>query len=85
MKFTPLVIAAVVGSAAALDRADYMPECSRECLDNATKEATDCSLDDAVCWCVKSNYDAIYNAGVSCILSECGLDKATGKFALLGT
>ncbi|KAK3192651.1 hypothetical protein K4F52_001450 [Lecanicillium sp. MT-2017a] len=80
MKSAPLVAAvAFAGAAIAIDRNDYLPECSVKCLDDATTKSTDCSLDDAVCWCVQSNYEAIYNTGVSCVLQECGLDKATGE------
>ncbi|KAK8924901.1 hypothetical protein MANI_001120 [Metarhizium anisopliae] len=80
MKSTLLLLAcAFTGSVVAQNREDYFPECSLKCLDQATKQATDCSLDDAVCMCVQKNYEAIYNAGVNCVLQACGPDEAVGK------
>ncbi|KIE03077.1 CFEM domain-containing protein, partial [Metarhizium majus ARSEF 297] len=80
MKSTLLLLAcAFTGSVVAQNRKDYFPECSLKCLDQATKQATDCSMDDAVCMCVQKNYEAIYNAGVNCVLQACGPDEAVGK------
>ncbi|CAM1501486.1 Fc.00g034700.m01.CDS01 [Cosmosporella sp. VM-42] len=61
---------------AAQDRADYFPECSLDCLDQGTKDATNCSLDDAWCWCIQSNYEAIYNSATVCVINECGAIEA---------
>ncbi|KAK9439155.1 CFEM domain-containing protein [Metarhizium brunneum] len=74
-----LLACAFTGSVVAQNRKDYFPECSLKCLDQATKQATDCSMDDAVCMCVQKNYEAIYNAGVNCVLQACGPDEAVGK------
>ncbi|KAI9172621.1 hypothetical protein HJFPF1_02128 [Paramyrothecium foliicola] len=79
MKTTSIVLAATAalsGFASAQDKADYLPECSLDCLNTATEQATDCSLDDAVCWCVQENYENIYDAGVACVLQACGPDRA---------
>lgn len=82
MKSTLLLLAcAFTGSVVAQNREDYFPECSLKCLDQATKQATDCSLDDAVCMCVQKNYEAIYNAGLNCVLQACGPDEAVGMFS----
>ncbi|KAF5125688.1 hypothetical protein E5D57_010378 [Metarhizium anisopliae] len=80
MKSTLLLLAcAFTSSVVAQNRKDYFPECSLKCLDQATKQATDCSMDNAVCMCVQKNYEAIYNAGVNCVLQACGPDEAVGK------
>ncbi|KND86890.1 hypothetical protein TOPH_08471 [Tolypocladium ophioglossoides CBS 100239] len=80
MKTTPFLLAtALMGSVAAQSRQDYFPKCSLDCLSEAIKSATNCSLDDAVCMCVQKNYEAIYNAGVNCVLQACGPDEAVGK------
>lgn len=74
-----LLASAFTAGVVAQNRQDYFPKCALDCLDKATKQATDCSLDDAVCMCVQKNYEAIYNAGVNCVLSDCGPDDAVGK------
>lgn len=76
---TIAVVASSICSVAAQNRADFLPECSLKCLDDATKKVTNCALDDAVCWCVQSNYEDIYNNGVACVLDACGSDKAISK------
>jgi hypothetical protein len=63
----------------AQDRADYFPKCSLECLNDATTEATNCALDDGWCWCIQSNYEAIYRKGTLCIVNTCGADVALGQ------
>ncbi|TQV94024.1 hypothetical protein V2A60_002908 [Cordyceps javanica] len=73
---TLAVVASGIWAAAAQNRADFLPECALKCLDDATQKVTSCSLTDAVCWCVQKNYEDIYNAGVACVLTECGSDKA---------
>lgn len=75
-----LLACVMTGSVVAQNRKDYFPQCALKCLDQATKQATDCSLDDAVCMCVQKNYEAIYNAGVNCVLQDCGPDEAVGTF-----
>ncbi|EGX94601.1 hypothetical protein CCM_02872 [Cordyceps militaris CM01] len=77
MKVTTIaVVASSIWSVTAQNRADFLPECALKCLDDATQKVTSCSLTDAVCWCVQKNYEDIYNAGVACVLTECGNDKA---------
>lgn len=80
MKFSTFAVwASAIFSTAAQDRADFLPKCALQCLDDATKRVTDCDLDSAVCWCIQSNYEAIYDAGVTCVLDSCGPDKALRK------
>jgi cobalamin biosynthesis Mg chelatase CobN len=83
MKTSSVILATAAavlsGLGAAQKQADFLPECSLDCLDDATKKATDCALDDAVCWCVQENYENIYNAGVACVLQSCGPDRAVGE------
>ncbi|KPM38040.1 hypothetical protein AK830_g8542 [Neonectria ditissima] len=78
MKTTSLILTALATGFVVADvkKEDYFPECSIECLDEGTEKATDCSKSDAVCWCVQSNYEAIYNQAVNCVMEECGPDKA---------
>ncbi|KAH6876630.1 hypothetical protein B0T10DRAFT_197715 [Thelonectria olida] len=78
MRTSTLVIATIVSClvAAKVELKDYFPECSIDCLETGTEKATDCELDDAVCWCVQSNYEAIYNQALNCVMEECGADKA---------
>ncbi|KAK7431610.1 hypothetical protein QQZ08_001828 [Neonectria magnoliae] len=78
MKTSVLVLAALAAGFAVADvkKEDYFPECSIECLNEGTEKATDCSTSDAVCWCVQSNYEAIYDQAVNCVMEECGADKA---------
>lgn len=76
---TFLVVASMAGAAAAQSLTDYFPKCSIDCLEDATEKATDCSTTDAVCFCVQSNYEAIYNSGLPCVLKDCGNDVAVGK------
>ncbi|KAJ4165458.1 hypothetical protein LMH87_007090 [Akanthomyces muscarius] len=73
---TIALVASSTWSVAAQNRADFLPECSLKCLDDATQKVTNCALDDAVCWCVQKNYEDIYNQGVACVLDACGSDKA---------
>ncbi|KAK5996836.1 hypothetical protein PT974_02181 [Cladobotryum mycophilum] len=80
MKVSPLILVATLfGSAIAQNRADFLPSCSLKCLDNATQKTTNCALDDAVCWCVQKNYEAIYNSALACVLQACGPDVSVGK------
>jgi hypothetical protein len=84
MKTAALFVAAsMAGAVAAQSLTDYFPKCSIDCLEDATKEATSCSVTDAVCFCVQSNYEAIYNSGLACVLKDCGNDVAVGKVPLL--
>lgn len=76
--FSFTVLAAIFSTITAQKIADYLPECSLDCLSEARGKVTDCPENDAVCWCVQSNYEAIYNSGVSCVLQECGADKSVG-------
>ncbi|EHK27044.1 uncharacterized protein TRIVIDRAFT_140013 [Trichoderma virens Gv29-8] len=76
-----LIAASMAGAVAAQKLSDYFPECSISCLEQGTTSATDCSLNDAVCFCVQSNYEAIYNAELSCVLKACGADVSVGKSA----
>lgn len=80
MKSSILILATLAASftAAEIKKEDYFPECSIDCVNDGTEKATDCSATDAVCWCVQSNYEAIYNQALACVLKECGADKATG-------
>ncbi|KAH6989125.1 hypothetical protein BKA56DRAFT_668309 [Ilyonectria sp. MPI-CAGE-AT-0026] len=79
MKSSIFIFTALATSftAAEVKKEDYFPECSIDCLNDGTEKATDCSATDAVCWCVQSNYEAIYNQALACVLKECGADKAT--------
>ncbi|KAH7022170.1 hypothetical protein EDB80DRAFT_805838 [Ilyonectria destructans] len=79
MKTSIFILTALATSftAAEVKKEDYFPECSIDCLNDGTEKATDCSTTDAVCWCVQSNYEAIYNQALACVLKECGADKAT--------
>lgn len=74
-----MLLAVAAGLVAAQDRAAFLPECSLKCLDEATENVTDCALDDAVCWCVQANYEAIYNSGVACVLQACGAEVSVGE------
>ncbi|UKZ83211.1 hypothetical protein TrVFT333_011016 [Trichoderma virens FT-333] len=74
-----LIAASMAGAVAAQKLSDYFPECSISCLEQGTTSATDCSLNDAVCFCVQSNYEAIYNAELSCVLKACGADVSVDK------
>ncbi|EHK44906.1 hypothetical protein TRIATDRAFT_171091, partial [Trichoderma atroviride IMI 206040] len=76
---TLLAAASVAGVVAAQSLSDYFPKCSVDCLEEATKQATSCSTTDAVCFCVQSNYEAIYNSGLACVLKDCGNDVAVDK------
>lgn len=80
-----LTVLATSFTAAEVKKEDYFPECSIDCLNDGTEKATDCSATDAVCWCVQSNYEAIYNQALACVLKECGADKATGISLFLFT
>ncbi|KAL7936449.1 hypothetical protein V8C35DRAFT_295516 [Trichoderma chlorosporum] len=71
--------ASMAGAVAAQKLSDYFPQCSLNCLEQGTTSATDCSLGDAVCFCVQSNYEAIYNAELSCVLKDCGADVSVDK------
>ncbi|PKK46537.1 hypothetical protein CI102_8258 [Trichoderma harzianum] len=80
MKTTSFLLAAsMAGAVVAQKLSDYFPECSLNCLEHGTTSATDCTLGDAVCFCVQSNYEAIYNAELSCVLKDCGADVSVGK------
>lgn len=80
MKTNTLLFAASMAvTVAAQSLSDYFPQCSIDCLEDATKKATSCSTTDAVCFCVQSNYEAIYNQGLTCVLKDCGNDVAVGK------
>ncbi|KAH7163371.1 hypothetical protein B0J13DRAFT_518605 [Dactylonectria estremocensis] len=78
MRTSVFVLATVAAglAGAEIKKEDYFPECSIDCLNDGTEQATDCSTTDAVCWCVQSNYEAIYNQAVNCVLTECGADEA---------
>ncbi|CAH0027844.1 unnamed protein product [Clonostachys rhizophaga] len=78
MKASILIVAAL-GLVSGQKKEDYFPECSLNCLNDGTKKATDCSLTDAVCWCVQSNYEAIYDAAVSCVMAACGAGVSVEK------
>ncbi|CAG9940155.1 unnamed protein product [Clonostachys rosea f. rosea IK726] len=77
MKASILIVAAL-SLVSGQKKEDYFPECSLNCLNDGTKKATDCSLTDAVCWCVQSNYEAIYDAAVSCVMAACGAGVSVG-------
>lgn len=80
MKTTSFLLAAsMAGAVVAQKLSDYFPECSLNCLEQGTTSATDCTLGDAVCFCVQSNYEAIYNAELSCVLKDCGASVSVGK------
>ncbi|GFP56035.1 hypothetical protein TASIC1_0006020500 [Trichoderma asperellum] len=80
MKTNTLLFAASMAvTVAAQSLSDYFPQCSVDCLEDATKKATNCSVTDAVCFCVQSNYEAIYNQGLTCVLKDCGKDVAVDK------
>ncbi|KAL7948780.1 hypothetical protein V8C42DRAFT_312312 [Trichoderma barbatum] len=80
MKTTSFLLAAsMAGAVVAQKLGDYFPECSLDCLEQGTTSATDCSLTDAVCFCVQSNYEAIYTAELSCVLKACGPDVSVDK------
>lgn len=85
MRTSVFVLATVAAglAGAEIKKEDYFPECSIDCLNDGTEQATDCSTTDAVCWCVQSNYEAIYNQAVNCVLTECGADEAIGMFSLV--
>ncbi|CAG9978261.1 unnamed protein product [Clonostachys byssicola] len=78
MKASILIVAAL-SLVSGQKKEDYFPECSLNCLNDGTKKATDCSLTDAVCWCVQSNYEAIYDAAVSCVMAACGAGVSVEK------
>ncbi|VUC35490.1 unnamed protein product [Clonostachys rosea] len=78
MKASILIVAAL-SLVSGQKKEDYFPECSLDCLNDGTKKATDCSLTDAVCWCVQSNYEAIYDAAVSCVMAACGAGVSVEK------
>jgi hypothetical protein len=80
MKSTLVLLAGLASSVVAQNRPDFFPDCSLDCLDAAVEDATDCSNDDAWCQCIQSNYEAIYDSGVNCVMQECGPDTAIGKF-----
>ncbi|KAK4183886.1 hypothetical protein QBC35DRAFT_78319 [Podospora australis] len=80
--FTALLAAAVAVSAheGGHTLADYVPECSLKCLSDARKSATTCASDDDLkCFCILENYRAIYDAGTTCVLQDCGQDVAIGE------
>ncbi|KAM6487493.1 hypothetical protein HDV62DRAFT_154898 [Trichoderma sp. SZMC 28011] len=80
MKTTSFLLAAsMAGAVVAQKLSDYFPECSLNCLEQGTTSATDCTLGDAVCFCVQSNYEAIYNAELSCVLKDCGASVSVDK------
>jgi hypothetical protein len=83
MKTTALLLTvSMAGAVVAQSLSDFFPDCSLDCLEEATKKATDCSTTDAVCFCVQSNYEAIYNQGLPCVLKACGPDVSVGKVPL---
>lgn len=82
MKISDIIITTLASSfvAANVEMKDYFPKCSIDCLEKGTEKATDCKTDDAVCWCMQSNYEAIYNQAVNCVMEACGADDAVGAF-----
>lgn len=80
MKSTSVLFVAFVASTTAQLVKDYFPECSVDCVLEATEDATDCDTDDAWCQCIQKNYEAIYDSGLNCVMSDCGADKAVGKW-----
>lgn len=80
MKTAVLTFAAVAAQlVAAQSRADYFPSCALDCLAKGTTDATNCAADDAWCWCIQANYEAIYDASQICVLSDCGAVVALSK------
>lgn len=55
-----------------------IPECAIPCLDDAVKSETDCEVTDYACIC--KDFDAIQGAATSCVISECGADKALSMY-----
>lgn len=85
MKTAVLTFAAVAAQlVAAQSRADYFPSCALDCLAKGTTDATNCAADDAWCWCIQANYEAIYDSSQLCVLNDCGAIVALSKLHSLG-
>lgn len=56
-----------------------MPTCAKPCITEAVKQVTQCEETDAPCVC--ANLQAVTAAATNCVLKECGLMVALGKFA----
>ena len=78
MKSVFLFTAAFAAISAAQLVKEYFPKCAIECIIEATGDATDCDSNDAWCQCIQENYEAIYDSGLNCVMSDCGADKAVG-------
>ncbi|KAF1811225.1 hypothetical protein P152DRAFT_66223 [Eremomyces bilateralis CBS 781.70] len=67
------------GIAAAVRITDFTPECADKCLEEAVAAGSPCTVDEAECQCEVDNYRAIYDAGVTCVLTACGGDVAINE------
>lgn len=74
-----LAIAGFTSTTIAQNYQDFFPKCAVDCIGKATKDATACSLEDAVCMCVQKNYEGIYNSGLTCVMQSCGPDQSISK------
>lgn len=68
--------AALVAVASAQSLSD-IPSCAVPCIDDARTSATSCSKDDYACIC--KNQEALTAAATTCVLSDCGADKALNE------
>ncbi|RSL55661.1 hypothetical protein CEP54_009243 [Fusarium duplospermum] len=73
------VLALQVVAHESLDKADYFPECSLDCLTEAIEKSTDCKETDSTCLCDHDNYVAIYEYTMDCVIDACGEDVAVDE------
>ncbi|KAM6515663.1 hypothetical protein FALCPG4_013879 [Fusarium falciforme] len=79
MKTVAVAVAALALQVVAhesLDKADYFPECSLDCLTEAIEKSVECKETDSICLCDHENYEAIYEYTMDCVIDACGEDVA---------
>lgn len=75
MKYT-FAAAALVAVASAQSLSD-IPSCALSCINDARSSATSCAMDDYACIC--KNQEALTAAATTCVLKECGAEKALNE------
>ncbi|KAM0429793.1 hypothetical protein ACHAPT_006399 [Fusarium lateritium] len=81
MKTVAVAVAVLAAQAVAqsLDKADYFPECSLDCLTEAIEKSVECKETDSLCLCDHENYEAIYEYTMDCVIDACGEDVAVDE------
>lgn len=76
MKYTVALVAMAALARAAAD-ISMLPECSLDCIREATKSATKCEVEDYPCVC--ENMEALTAAATTCVIKACGASVALNE------